>query len=447
MSILDFLITIIFLCIEASGITYSLSVLISFFSKHKVNKENEDEYSFIELFMVIFITLAINKIIISNLFEHYILINICIFILTVVISCNTFYNIRLYKCLLIALICTLFPIIVIGIISLILLDFNLTLLDLIKKPISSSLFAAGIAALQSAITLILKICNKSLDNVNNKVRFFAPQLFIIFMCLLPNMFFLMVNNFRYSKIFIFLNVTQMLLITMVSIFNLRLVAKQEVTKQQLENTLIHNKTLSTVNEGVRGFKHDMGNIVQAILGYISINDSEGAKEYCKNLVLGFNDINTLSILSPDVIDDPGIYGIVVNKILVARESNISLTLDITTNISKINFPKFELSRTLGILLDNAIEAADATEAKKLILRIHHDYKLNTDIITISNSINDTNIDTEKIFTKNYSTKARPSGFGLYEIKKFMKKYTQGNITTTIDKKNKMFTQTLTICSA
>ena len=443
MSIFDFLITITFLFIESAGITYSLSILISFFNKNKIS---HDEYSFIELFIAIFITLVLNNIIISNLFKHCMLINICIFFLTVIISCYNLYNLKLYKCVLVSLICTLFPLIIRGIISLILLDFNLILLDLINKPLSNSLFSSGIAALQAAITLILKICNKSLDNVNNKVRFFAPQLFIIFMCLLPNVFLLMINNFRYSKVFIILNVIQMLTITMVSIFNLRSVAKQEITKQQLENTLIYNKTLSTVNEGVRGFKHDMGNIVQAILGYISINDSEGAKEYCKNLVLGFNDINSLSILSPEVIDDPGIYGIVVNKILTARESNMSLTIDITSTISKINFPKFELSRTLGILLDNAIEAADTTEAKKLILRIHHDYKLNTDVISISNSINDTNIDTEKIFTKNYSTKATPSGFGLYEIKKFMKKYTQGNITTTIDKKNKMFTQTLTICS-
>ena len=29
-------------------------------------------------------------------------------------------------------------------------------------------------------------------------------------------------------------------------------------------SITHNETLSKVNEGVRGFKHDMGNIVQAI---------------------------------------------------------------------------------------------------------------------------------------------------------------------------------------
>ena len=190
----------------------------------------------------------------------------------------------------------------------------------------------------------------------------------------------------------------------------------------------------------------MGNIVQAILGYIAINDSEGAKKYCQNLVIGFNDINVLSILSPKVIDDPAIYGVVVNKILVARDKNMTLSLDINTSVSNINFPKFELSRILGILLDNAIEAGENTQDKKLILNMHHDYNRNTDVITISNSINDTNIDTEKIFTKNYSTKENPSGFGLYEVNKFLRHNPQSYLTTTINKNDKLFTQILTIDS-
>ena len=59
---------------------------------------------------------------------------------------------------------------------------------------------------------------------------------------------------------------------------------------------------------------------------------------------------------------------------------------------------------------------------------------------------DTNIDTEKIFTKNYSTKENPSGFGLYEVNKFLRRNPQSYLTTTIDKNNKLFTQTLTIDS-
>ena len=188
----------------------------------------------------------------------------------------------------------------------------------------------------------------------------------------------------------------------------------------------------------------MGNIVQAILGYIALNDTEGAKEFCQNLVIGFNDINVLSILSPKVLNDPAIYGVVVNKILVARENNMKLTLDISADVANINFPNFELSRVLGILIDNAIEAGTETEAKELILTIYASPDNLYDEIIISNSIKNTDIPLDKIFTKNYSSKENPSGFGLYEVRKIFDKYNQGIITTSIDQNKLLFTQKIKI---
>ena len=70
MSILDFLTTIIFLCIEATGITYTITILISFINK---DKTQDDEYSFIELFIAIFMTLVLNKIIITNITNKFFL--------------------------------------------------------------------------------------------------------------------------------------------------------------------------------------------------------------------------------------------------------------------------------------------------------------------------------------------------------------------------------------
>ena len=260
------------------------------------------------------------------------------------------------------------------------------------------------------------------------------------------MLLLILNYYKYSALFIFINLIQLFVVAFVGLYNLKFVVKHENTEIKLANTIVYNETLKKVNEVVRGFKHDMGNIVQAILGYIAINDSEGAKNYCQNLVIGFNDINILSILSPKVIDEPAIYGVVVNKILIARDKNMTLSLDINTSVSDINFPKFELSRILGILLDNAIEAGEQTEEKKLTLNMYHDYERHVDIIVISNSIKNTNINVDKIFAKNYSTKENPSGFGLYEVNKFLKQNPQGYIVTTIDTEEKMFTQTLTISS-
>ena len=283
-----------------------------------------------------------------------------------------------------------------------------------------------------------------LTNTNNLARYMVPQCIAIIICLVPSMALLIKSNFNYSNMIILVNVLQLCVISVVSIYNIKSTIKQKETELKLENTIIHNQTLTKVNEGVRGFKHDMGNIVQAILGYIALNDTEGAKAFCQNLVIGFNDINVLSILSPKVINDPAIYGVVVNKILVARENNMKLTLDISADVASINFPEFELSRILGILIDNAIEAGTDTEAKELILTIHTFPDNLYDEIIISNSIKNANIPLDKIFTTDYSSKSNPSGFGLYEVGKILDKYNQGIISTSVDKDKLLFTQKIKI---
>lgn len=294
---------------------------------------------------------------------------------------------------------------------------------------------------------IFKIYTKKVLNVhheNNLGKYIVPQCVAIIICLIPSMALLIKNDFDYSNTIIMINILQLCVVFIVSMYSIHNSVKQKETEMQLENTIIHNQTLTKVNEGVRGFKHDMGNIVQAILGYIALNDTEGAKKFCQNLVIGFNDINVLSILSPKVINDPAIYGVVVNKILVAREKNMKLTLDITADTASINFPKFELSRVLGILLDNAIEAGIKTEAKELILTIHTSSDNLYDEIIISNSILSPDIPLNKIFTKDYSSKENPSGFGLYEVNNIFNKYTQGIISTSIDKDKLLFTQKIKI---
>jgi len=367
-----------------------------------------------------------------------------IFILAITLATHFIYKINLFKGFIISIICSALSAVIEIIIALVLYECNISPETIANNNLYTCIYACCIAIFEALIALIINLFNKSLSHTENKLKCFAPHLIAIIICLLPTMILFMLNDFKYSKLFIIVNFFQLITVTLVGLYNLKRIAKQEDTEIKLANTIVYNETLKKVNEGVRGFKHDMGNIVQAILGYIAINDSEGAKKYCQNLVIGFNDINVLSILSPKVIDDPAIYGIVVNKILLAREKDMCLSIDITSNVSEINFPKFELSRILGILLDNAIEAGEATEDKKLIVNIRHDYNSNSDIIVISNSTDNVDINIEQIFTKDYSTKAIPSGFGLYEVAKFIKKNSQSSIYTNIDIGNKLFTQKLII---
>ncbi|MDD2627311.1 MAG: GHKL domain-containing protein [Clostridia bacterium] len=278
---------------------------------------------------------------------------------------------------------------------------------------------------------------------NSNLRYISYQGSIILICLIPSIILIFSNKYNYSIPILITTVIQLLTVSIFAFIYVNKRFKHKATEIELENSKLHIDALSTINEGVRGFKHDMANMVQSMNGYIAMNNFDGIKEYINSLSKGFNDINILSILSPEVINDPAIYGIVVGKMLKAREYKINLSLDINLRVSEINFPKFELSRIIGILLDNAIEAAVESEDKKLIVNMYHNEKKKADIIVIGNSVKDIhNIDITKIFDKNYSTKAKASGFGLYEVLRFFKKYNKGDIVTNLDCDKSLFYQTI-----
>lgn len=446
MNILEIILTSLNVVVESICTTYLVIVSLDFINNSD-NITKPNKRSIINLFLVIFVAYIINRLI-HIFLPDFKWLKPIIFTTLTTFGTVKFYKVKTFKGVISAILFLLLAAIVEVISVLILKCFDVVPETLAKNIVYNNFYACCLSVIEAMLGLLackIKIIyNSSLASVENKLKYFIPQFIAIIICMLPSMILLVLNYYKYSILFIIVNLLQLLVVAFVGMYNLKFVAKHEDTEQELANTIIYNETLSKVNEGVRGFKHDMGNIVQSILGYIAINDTEGAKKYCQNLVIGFNDINILSILSPKVIDDPAIYGVVVNKILIAREKNLTLSLDVTADVAKINFPKFELSRIIGILLDNAIEAAEQSENRKLIVDIRHNFKNNTDVIKIANSVKDTNIDIKKIFVKNYSTKTTPSGFGLYEVNKFLRKFTQGTLETIIDENNKLFIQTLTI---
>lgn len=156
-----------------------------------------------------------------------------------------------------------------------------------------------------------------------------------------------------------------------------------------------------------------------------------------------NLVNNLSTIDPKIFNEPAIYGIVGSKYFLATEKDINIQLDITTNIKEIQFPMPELSRILGILLDNAIEATVKSSTPYIFLEMRFDNKKCADIIKVSNTYDNTvEINTDDIYKKGFSTKIIKSGIGLWEVKNLIKKQHNSQIYTTID--NDKFSQTMII---
>ena len=216
---------------------------------------------------------------------------------------------------------------------------------------------------------------------------------------------------------------------LISIFALSKVTKLATTTKKLESAELYNSTLSRLHDQVRGFKHDFDNTITTIGGYIITEDMEGLKQYYKDLVKDAHNTNTLYLLDPSLINNDGIYNLLVTKYHEAEAKDIHLTITFLLDLKKLRMSIYEFARILGILLDNAIDASGESDEKILNIIFRHDFKNDVQVITIENSYKDKNVDLNNIYTKGTSSKDEHSGLGLWEVKKILSKYDKCNLVT------------------
>ena len=227
----------------------------------------------------------------------------------------------------------------------------------------------------------------------------------------------------------------------ISMFSLVRTNKLEITTQNLEEQKMYNKTLSTLHDNIRGFKHDFDNIVQAIGGYLSTNNIEGLKIYYTDVLGDCQTNNTLAVLNPELINNPAIYSLLVDKYYKAEELGIKMNIEVMMDLSNLNIKIYELSRILGVLFDNALEAASKYDKKIINITFRKDKNRHKDLIIIQNTYANKDIDINRIFEKGFSSKdenAKEHGLGLWEVKRYLKKNNHLDLFTT--KADEFFTQ-------
>lgn len=232
----------------------------------------------------------------------------------------------------------------------------------------------------------------------------------------------------------------------ISIYTLSRTNKLEITTESLEEERLYNKTLTILYDNIRGFKHDFNNIVQAIGGYISTDNIEGLKDYYSDLVTDCRKSNNLAILNPELINNPAVYSLLTAKYHQAEELGITMNFDIFMDLKTLNIKTYDLTRILGILLDNAIDACDKCDEKDIYITIRKDNKANRQLIMVENTYSNKNVDTNRIFEKGYTSKlgydGKNHGLGLWEVREILKKTNNLNLFTT--KSMRLFTQQLEI---
>ena len=350
-----------------------------------------------------------------------------------------------------SLIATLFPSIV----------FNLAVnlianpyLDLLKINLEQSatiaiyripfvLLAYLIVFIFCLILKYKKITINILENFDKRTKTIITLNFIFGFL---NIFLQGVLSVRYIDIlpieFTFFNFISLLFYFGLSFYSLAKIMNLVTTTQKLENEKEYNKTLHILHDSVRGFKHDFDNIVTNIGGYIKTNDMKGLEKYYSQLEEDCEKVNNLYILNPDIINNPGIYNLLTTKYSEAIEKGIKVNLTFLLDLNNLHMKIYEFARMLGILLDNAIEAASESDEKVLNIVFRNDSKNNRNIVLIENTYKDKNVNIDEIFNKGVTGKENHTGLGLWEVKQILKK--NNNINLYTNKNDTYFSQQLEI---
>lgn len=228
----------------------------------------------------------------------------------------------------------------------------------------------------------------------------------------------------------------------ISLFSIVKTKQLEIATIDNQNLQSYNDNLKSMYDNIRAFKHDFNNIVHAIGGYVRAKDMDGLTKYYDSLFDECSSINNLSALNPETVNNPSIYAILLDKYSKAEKKNIKMELGVYIDLNTLNADIYEISRMLGILLDNSIEAAQECENKYINVRFLMDNRKNRQLIIIENTYKDKNVDTLKIFEKSYSTKPHNTGLGLWEVNKILNKHDNLAIYTT--KTDEYFSQQLEI---
>ena len=237
------------------------------------------------------------------------------------------------------------------------------------------------------------------------------------------------------------------IVFLVSYFSITMISmiktmKLEKTQIDLEQEKLSHKTLQILHDNTRAFKHDFSNILAGIGGYIETNDMNGLKKYYNQLINDCNHIKNCESLNPNVINSPPVYAVLANKYYTADSKGIKINLESFIDFNQLYMDIYEFTRILGILMDNAIEAAGECKNKLINITIRNDKRQNRQLFIIENTYKDKNLNIEKLSQKGFTSKPNNTGLGLWEIEKILKKHK--NIAKFTTKNNDFFIQQIEI---
>lgn len=176
-------------------------------------------------------------------------------------------------------------------------------------------------------------------------------------------------------------------------------------------------------EDHRTSNHETRNELLAIRSKVSDLGDETLCEYIDSILGDKKNINSAKYSRFKYLPTNGLKGFLYYKFSEAEEKGLDVKLNIAKQVENsflkdLNTKDFkDLTRILGVYLDNAIEASVLSEKKQLGIEI---YKVKNDIEIIISNTYSNKVDKDKIGNERYSTKGLTRGHGLLLVKRILK---------------------------
>ena len=273
-----------------------------------------------------------------------------------------------------------------------------------------SILAIIIVSLPFVKNILIKI-NALFDKNKKLIRYFYIFIVALYLVVLKNGFELILKSNYYINL---LFVALVVLIIMLIVKNeSKYEQLKEENKQMLNYVTKYEKIITAQGKA----NHEFKNQLMVIRGYAQMH-SDKIFEYIDEIVKDSNKAGSSYLISQlNNFPDGGIKGLLYYKLSIMEDEKIKYSINVEkgvkSSLKSLNTSDYKnITKILGVLLDNAIDASKKSKHKKINISVIKDKK--NIIFKIYNTYKG-KIDIEKVGT-GYTSKGKGHGYGLRLVK-------------------------------
>lgn len=305
--------------------------------------------------------------------------------------------------------------------TLIMVLIGIKSVQIVNHPIYN-VIANVLISLVTIGLISIPFINKFVSKINSffikdakKIYYLYSFIAILYVLVSKNGLELILKSNYYINVLFVICVT--ILIVFIIINEQKQIQLKEINKQAISYIQKYEKIITEQGKA----NHEFKNQLMVIKGYADMN-SPKLKDYLKAVVEDSNKrASTYLISQLNTFPDGGVKGLLYYKLSIMEEKKIKYEIysseKVKSAAKKISDDDMIcLTKILGVLIDNAIDAASKARDKKIIINLSKER--GNLCFDISNTFSG-KIEKEKLGT-GYTTKGKGHGFGLRLVKDIVK---------------------------